>query len=201
MTHMNVKLILEEWLKEHKFDGLCNLDVPCGCLCGDLAPCGEMNEDCRPGHRADVEEQDVCGCDGQGTKHWHVCIEGPVAAMRKAFDEAPEWLCDCGQRCVPTAGDWRWNGRDWEHHHGYPIGHVTAKRSPNAPPTETTEQLRFSCIRKECRWRISGLAANECNHSENGGQHVAYRKHNGRDCRHEWCPLVAKVALPVKGPQ
>jgi hypothetical protein len=128
---MNVKMIVEEWLKEHKFDGLCNLDVPCGCLCGDLAPCGEMHEDCRPGHRENVDEHAVCECDGQGTKHWHVCIEGPVTAMRKAFDEAPEWLCDCGQRCVPTAADWRWNGRDWEHHHGYPIGHVTATRSPN----------------------------------------------------------------------
>ena len=53
---MNVKMIVEEWLKEHKFDGLCNLDVPCGCLCGALAPCGELHEDCRPGHREDVDE-------------------------------------------------------------------------------------------------------------------------------------------------
>lgn len=36
---MNVKMIVEEWLKEHEFDGLCNLDIPCGCLCGDLIRC------------------------------------------------------------------------------------------------------------------------------------------------------------------
>lgn len=123
---MNVKMIVEEWLREHGYDGLCNLDIPCGCLLGDLSPCGELGEDCRPGHREDVDEHCVCGCDGQGTAHWHVCIENGVNG--NPFRNADEWLCDCGQRCVPTSPDWRWNGHDWEHYHGYPMGHVITQR-------------------------------------------------------------------------
>ena len=87
--------------------------------------------DCHPGYREDVDEHAVCECDGQGTKHWHVCIEKQPdidGRWRKHFDEAAEWLCDCGERCVPTSEHWRWNGTDWEHYHGYPIGHVAATR-------------------------------------------------------------------------
>ena len=65
---MNVKKIVAEYLKKHKYDGLVNLDVPCGCLLEALAPCGEMSEKCRPGYRKDVDEDCQCGCEGQGTK-------------------------------------------------------------------------------------------------------------------------------------
>lgn len=46
------------------------------------------------------------------------------------INESREWVCECGETCVPCSGDWRWNGRAWEHSHGYPIGHVAAERKP-----------------------------------------------------------------------
>jgi protein gp37 len=36
------------------------------------------------------------------------------------------WRCECGAWPDDT---WRWNGERWEHHHGYPIGHVPAEPS------------------------------------------------------------------------
>lgn len=133
---MNVKMIVETWLREHKFDGLCSPDAECGCLCGDLAPCGEIQERCRPGHREDVDEHAECGCDGQGTKHWHVRCEAPLTALYKACGESTLWKCECGEQCNPSSSAWRWNGCGWEHHHGYPIGHVPATRSPKPDETE-----------------------------------------------------------------
>ena len=43
------------------------------------------------------------------------------------IDRSYEQVCpQCGEH--PTLADsrWRWNGEFWEHHHGYPVGHVTA---------------------------------------------------------------------------
>lgn len=38
------------------------------------------------------------------------------------------WRCTCGATPDPADDRWRWNGIGWEHHHGYPIGHVEAQR-------------------------------------------------------------------------
>lgn len=41
----------------------------------------------------------------------------------------PTWRCEqCGEAHNPVDSSWRFNGRDWEHHHGYPIGHVSSRR-------------------------------------------------------------------------
>jgi len=42
--------IVELWLKENGYDGLCDSDEECGCLAGDLAPCCHLGEHCVAGH-------------------------------------------------------------------------------------------------------------------------------------------------------
>lgn len=61
---------------------------------------------------------------GQGAfmTHWETVPSDPFLHMN-------DWLCECGQRAC-LGPDWRWNGQNWEHYHGYPIGHVESVRSP-----------------------------------------------------------------------
>src|SRR3990167_1917554 len=57
-------------------------------------------------------------------------IRSVATEMRSTPNAVSDWLCDCGQRGNAASPDWRWNGRTWEHHHGYPIGHVATERKP-----------------------------------------------------------------------
>ena len=42
MANPTVIDILNTWLKNNHYDGLFNQDGECGCVLGDLAPCGEL---------------------------------------------------------------------------------------------------------------------------------------------------------------
>jgi hypothetical protein len=47
---MNVKEIIEKYLRDNGYDGLCYADEECGCLLEDLIPCGEPCDQCVPGY-------------------------------------------------------------------------------------------------------------------------------------------------------
>jgi hypothetical protein len=128
-----IKAIILAFLKVNSYDGLCNPGAGCACLAGDLIPCGELSDSCEPGHKENVSADVHCDCDGEGTDHWHI-VARTSDALLDHLKDARNWLCECGQRCNPTEGDWRWNGTAWEHHHGYPIGHVPATRVPLPAP-------------------------------------------------------------------
>lgn len=42
---MNVIEVVSEYLVKNGFDALLNADIECGCVLGDLAPCGEISEE------------------------------------------------------------------------------------------------------------------------------------------------------------
>ena len=50
---MNAKEILAEWLKDHKYDGLCDPYNECGCFIDDLMPCESCPDQCVAAHQAD----------------------------------------------------------------------------------------------------------------------------------------------------
>lgn len=54
---MNVKEIVEKYLRENQLEGLFNSDGECGCLLDDLCPCdGEIGK-CEPGYRLPGNEE------------------------------------------------------------------------------------------------------------------------------------------------
>ena len=57
---MNVIDLLEKQIKAQGKDGLANCDLECGCKLGDLAPCGEIREEC------ELAEFDFDTAKGQG---------------------------------------------------------------------------------------------------------------------------------------
>lgn len=99
---MNVREIIEDYLKDSGYAGLVNMEIPCGCVLGDLMPCGEecMNlEECDAGyvHYCDdcpKEIQEECTVDGCP------CVGGYCVGPEKELkvrppDPPPEpWITD-----------------------------------------------------------------------------------------------------------
>lgn len=68
-----VARIVAEWLKEHGYDGLYRQE--CGCLLGDLIPCGgEGIDDCVAGYRHPCD----CGAECEALHCVHVGPERPI---------------------------------------------------------------------------------------------------------------------------
>jgi hypothetical protein len=57
---IDVQDMVLEYLKQRGYEGLC-LDGCCCCEVNDLAPCGEMQADCRAGHKKPCDCGE--GCD------------------------------------------------------------------------------------------------------------------------------------------
>lgn len=65
---MEAKDILIDYLKTHKFSGLFNGVVDCGCDIGDLGPCDGIQLDCEAGYKVE------CDC---GEHDWHIQQDKP----------------------------------------------------------------------------------------------------------------------------
>jgi hypothetical protein len=56
---MNVKEIIEKYLKENEYDGLVQEDCECACEISDLFPCGCEYQTCRAGYRENVKNEET----------------------------------------------------------------------------------------------------------------------------------------------
>jgi|Deesub1362A_J573_1020465.scaffolds.fasta_scaffold00107_58 hypothetical protein len=75
MSNPTVKEILKSWLKEHGYDGLFNEWGECGCELNDLAPCGEIDPECKAGYKAVCEGEERCEACELGV--WHIQADKP----------------------------------------------------------------------------------------------------------------------------
>ena len=60
---MDVIDIISKYLDQNGYDGL-YFPGECACLSSDLAPCGELQNNCKAGYKTDAPED--CPCD------WHI---------------------------------------------------------------------------------------------------------------------------------
>jgi hypothetical protein len=65
---MNVIQILESQILVLKGEGLSNGDRECGCMCGDLAPCGDISPEC------EVAVNDPFEAENQNCDFWMVAL-------------------------------------------------------------------------------------------------------------------------------
>ena len=62
--NFTVSDILKTWLEEHEYEGLYNPVEKCACLLEDLAPCGAIWPECRPGYKEPCDESyEFCPCE------------------------------------------------------------------------------------------------------------------------------------------
>ena len=64
---MNCKEIVEKYLKDNGYDGIAGEE--CGCVIGDLMPCGEFGYDCVPGYIAPCPGPEECPLGGDCEFH------------------------------------------------------------------------------------------------------------------------------------
>lgn len=81
----NIFDIVEDWLRQHGYEGLCNLGCDCGCGVGYIMPCGCPDlGDCRPAYEV------RCGkCDEAGTCKKYAELLGELGCTP---DDRPEHL-------------------------------------------------------------------------------------------------------------
>lgn len=96
-TMITVLNIVREYLVVAGYDGLWNPDGECACLRDDLAPCGEMSEECRPGRLAPAQNHDDSG--------WRIVSETVSAHCRRTHfqdcDNCDDTECGDNTRKVP----------------------------------------------------------------------------------------------------
>jgi hypothetical protein len=51
---MNTKYIINNYLKDNGYDGLCSLKKACSCRVDDLFICGSIPSDCRAGYTVKI---------------------------------------------------------------------------------------------------------------------------------------------------
>lgn len=66
------------WLLNRGYDGLYAAGE-CACECSDLYPCGERQDDCRPGYKGNCT--DACEHEGAGEGNWHISANKPAVEL------------------------------------------------------------------------------------------------------------------------
>ncbi len=77
---MDIKSIVEEYLRKNKFDGLFSNHFDCGCEISDLMPCNDLIPDCEPGYKVPCNDDGSC----DGLCDWHI---GPNYVLSLVYRE------------------------------------------------------------------------------------------------------------------
>lgn len=95
---------------------------------------------------------------GRKTENWspNFRLDPEELGRFPRVPEADGWYCECGET-PDLSSKWRWAGDHWQHHHGYPIGHISCYHPtlrpdpcspappPSAEPAEETSSGQESC--------------------------------------------------------
>lgn len=69
MKTYEIRNIVQIWLEENGFDGLCEEDYECGCEISELMPCDEPRPGCMAGHKKKDETGEYDFVIVPGEKH------------------------------------------------------------------------------------------------------------------------------------